>query len=220
MSLVRATLLRRSLQLAGLLDAGGAVDGDDAEMATDFLTTDLDALQEQGIVLQNVERTTLSLVASTAEYTLPDGTLNVVVGPDNIAGTIVSSAATESPVRAISRHEYTTGILNKTTTTTTPTHVYIEKTATLKAVFWPVPSDSTMVFRYERVVLNDTMDGFRRWQKWVMWNLAATMARAKSKPLAVVADLERKATAEKALASGADAEKPSPQFYVPRWWGR
>lgn len=220
MSLSRATFIKRALQLAGVVDAGVvSVPAGDIDLATDFLTMEIESLQDQGIVLQNIERATLSVLAGTIEYTLPTTTLNVFIGPDNIAGTMESSAGTETPVKALSRHEYTTGILRKDAQAAAPSHVYVEKTADVKVIFWPEPTEAR-TFHYQRVAMSTTMDGFRRWQKALCYAVAAAVAGAKSRPEAIVGRLMGQAKAERAMAKGADVELGPAQFFIPSSWGR
>lgn len=220
MSLTRAAMIRRAFNLAGVMAPSGQYQDGDYDMAVDLLTTDLDSLQEHGVVLQNTDRATLAIVAGTKEYTLPSTVLNVVIGPDSVAGTIVNSDNYEAPVRALSRHEYTTGVLSKESESTQSTHVYVEKTGTtVKLVFWPEPT-SAATFRYQSITLNETMETYRRWQKAIMWTLAGSIARAKSKPLQDVQSLEDRADQEIRKAKSSDQELGPAQFYVPRMWGR
>lgn len=210
------------MQTAGLLEAAQALDPDDVAMAADFLGLELLALQAEGVVLITVERPTpLAIVAGTAEYTLSADTLDVMVGPENIAGTWKAATGAESPVRAISRHEYQTGISDKTTSAA-PAMVYIERGPLVKLVFWPVPNVAG-TFRYDRQRLprdmdqgNRSLDLARKWSKALMYAVAWQYALAKSAPLQRVTMLRQIAEAEKATARQQDVEHINAQFYVPR----
>lgn len=222
--MTRDGLIRRAMQLAQLLDADGQPSAGYLSMAADFLGMELQALASDGVTLYQKERTTLALVASTASYSLPADVIDVVVGPDNWAGTIVDSDDRESRVLAMPGHEYTL-VNDKTIESTTSTHVYIEKLATVSLTFWPVPSE-TKTFRYQKVrLIRDvddgalTMDVARRWQKFLWLQMAAHLARASSKPGDLVRDLraEAKEARDKALMS--DREMLTGQMYVPRYSG-
>lgn len=180
------------------------------------------ALQAEGLVLGSVERATLALVAGTAEYTLPADTLDVFIGPQNLAGTVYTASSAENPVRAIHRHEYQTGIATKATQGT-PTTVYVERLAAVKLAFWPVPRE-TMTFRYDRQrLLRDmdtggvTLDLARKWQKAIVYAVAWQVALAKSIPLQKVDYLRKVAEAEKATVRVQDNEKGHTQIFIPRF---
>lgn len=218
--LERDDLLRRAFQLAGLFEASQTPGADDIALGADLLGMELDALQAEGILLRTVERTTLAITGGTEEYTLPVDTLDVFVGPDNVAGTFVPTTGAETVIRAISRHEWTQ-IPNKDASAT-PSLVYVEKGATVKVVFWPVPSDSGS-FRYQKMrIVRDadtgavTLDVARRWQKAICYAMAYQLALAKSKSLDRVGFLRNEAERLKEIARASDVEKMHGQFYVMR----
>lgn len=222
--LTRDQLITSALQLAGLLDSGGEADPSDVTMAARFLNMELQSLANDGVTLYQKERTTLALVASTATYSLAADTLDVIIGPDNFAGTIVNSSNDETRVMAIPAHEYVL-LTQKDNTADSPTHVYVEKQSAVTVTFWPVPS-AAYTFRYQRVRLvrdvdtgGVTMDMARRWQKAIWYTLASQLASAKSKSTEVVRDLRAEAKAEKEKARKADMEMVHGQLYVPRYSG-
>lgn len=221
--LTRDSLLRRSFQLAGLLHASHSPNSDDLALASDLLGMELDALQAEGIVLRTVEMTTAALTAATATVSLSADCIDVFVGPDNVAGTIVPLAGNETLVRAISRQEYLS-ISNKTSQAT-PSLVYVEKLAAVTLYFWPVPAVSTAVFRYSKVrLMRDadtgavTLDLARRWQKAICYSMAWQIAMAKSAPLERVKALRSIGEEEKFKARMNDVEKTHAQLYVARPW--
>jgi hypothetical protein len=221
--LTRDGLLRRSMQLAGLLEASQSPSANDLALASDLLGMELDALQAEGVVLRTVEMTTEPLIASTVSYTLSSDCIDVFVGPDNVAGTIVPATGNETLVRAISRQEYV-AISNKTSAAT-PSLVYVEKLASVKLYFWPVPPVSTASFRYSKIRLPRdadtgavTLDLSRRWQKAMCYSMAWQIAMAKSSPLERVKALRSIAEEEKAKARANDVEKTHQQLYVARYY--
>jgi len=215
-------LCRRAYQLAGLLEAGQVVQANDLALAHDLLGMELDALQADGVVLRTVERTTLALTSTTnPEYTLPAATIDVYVGNDNVAGTIVPTQGNETLVRAISRQEYLQ-ISNKLSNAT-PSLVYIEKQGTTKVCFWPVPAVTNSSFRYNRIRLpydsegSKTLDLARRWQKAICYMLAWQLALAKSLPADRVSMLRSVGEEAKAKAVAGDIESTSIQMYAMRY---
>lgn len=219
----RDALLRRAFQIAGLLYVSQSPNADDLSLASDLLGMELDALEAEGVVLRMLERATLPLVSGTAEYTLDADCIDVFVGPDNVAGTIVPASGNETLVRGISRQEYLQ-ISNKTSAAT-PSLVYIEKLATVKVVFWPVIANSTSSFRYSKYRLPRdadtgavTLDLARRWQKAICWSMAWQLAMAKSLPLDRVNALRSVGEQEKDKARANDVEKTHAQLYVARYY--
>ncbi len=212
-------LLRRSFQLAGLLEASQRPRPDDLSMARDILGMELDALQAEGTILRTEIGSLQALTASTTSYGLASDTIDVFVGPDNVAGMIVPSSGAETPVRAISAMEYQ-AITNKAVEAT-PVMVFVEKLATVTLYFWPVPHVSTTQFRYRKIRLPRdadtgavTLDLARRWQKAICYQMAWQIALAKSIPPNRVDQLRKIGESEKAKALANDVEKANGQLYV------
>lgn len=209
----RDQLIRMGFQLAGLLAAGREPTAEDTGMAADFMNLELMALQAEGVVLRTIERTALTLVPGTAAYTLPADTIDVQLGPNDQAGTIVQTSGAEVLVTSMARAEYM-DLADKTgAVTARPTSVYIERQALVTLVFWPVPDAESVSFRYARVrLLRDmdtgavTVDLARRWLQYVAYAVAAHLARAKNLGLDVVGSLESRAEVLKARAKGTDKQ--------------
>src|SRR5262245_44384948 len=102
----RNELITAAFQLAGLLEVSQEPSSADYDMAARFLNMELMTLQAEGVVLRSVERTTLTLVDGTATYTLPTDVIDVQFGPNDEAGTIVSTSDTETVVQAMTRAQY------------------------------------------------------------------------------------------------------------------
>lgn len=215
----RDELVAMAYQLTGLLEAGKEPPAADIAMAANFLNMELQALQAEGVVLRTIERTTLTLTAGTATYSLPSDTIEIQLGPNGQLGTIVPSSGSEFPVTAMTRAEY----LNNPdkTSTGTPSRGYVEKLATVTLTLWPIPDSTAPTFRYARVrLLRDadtgavTIDLARRWLKFVAYATAANLARAKSLPLDQVIDLQNQAETMKAVCMADDQERPDIRFRV------
>lgn len=226
--LQRDQLLQISFQLAGLLGAGKSPSADDVAMATNFLRLELMALQAEGVLLQTVERTTLTLVSGTAAYSLPAATIDVQLGPNDQAGSIVNTSSTETLVTTMSRAEYL-DLSDKTSAVTgRPTRVYIEKLATLTATFWPVPDSTSVTWRYAGVrLLRDTdtgavtMDVARKWHKYLTYAVACAVARAESLSLEAVISLGKEAERLKEICKADDNQRGKIRFRLAhpgRWW--
>lgn len=219
--LSRDALIRRSFQIAGLLEASQRPSADDYSLASDLLVMVLHSLQSEGITITQTSRTTQALVASTAEYALAAEVLDVFVDGNNIAGTVYPSTGVETPVRAISRSEYNQ--IPTKTTSGTPSLVLIERLSTVSLLFWPAPS-ATMTFRYlkERFPRDldegtQTLDISRRWLLPLTYMLAHQVAFAKSLPLDRRRELKGEAEELKRAAKNSDVEKGAMQLYVGRY---
>lgn len=212
-------LMTRAAQVAGLLSTGQSLDVDDASLLRDMLGMEILELQAEGLVTRAVEQDTQALVASTAEYALDSDTLDVYVGPDNVAGTVYVSASTgESRVYAMSRHEYMS--LTDKTAEGLPSRVFIERRTSVTAKFWPVPRES-LTFRYQKVRLgrdstttSNTADVDKRRMKAVVWSLAFDYAVAKSVPLDRIGMLASERDRLKTIAKMDDVERGHAQFVV------
>lgn len=205
-------LLTTSLRLAGVLGAEDTASNDHLALGRTFLGMEMDALQAEGVVLRKTERTTLPLVATTAAYTLDADTIGVLLGPDNVAGTIVNSSDYETRVTAMTQQEYIANITNKTTQASLPTFVLIERQATVTLTFWPVPSQA-FTFRYAKIRLprdsdpgNATLDTARRWQKALCYGMAWQLAQALGGEEATIGRLQAVAEREKQKAKTTEVE--------------
>ncbi len=211
-ALTRAEFIRRSYQLAGLLEVSQSPSDYDSALAVDMLGLELDALQAEHIVLKTSERTTKTLAASTAAYTLDTDCMDVNVGPDNVVGTVVPSGGTETHVRILSQHEYLE--ITDKTTEGTPTRCLIERQDTITATFWPVP-DAVYTFNYvKQAAFESTSLVARRWQLAVMHMVAHRLALVKSVPLARVGYLRGEADKLKAIAKSDDVTHGHQQLVI------
>jgi hypothetical protein len=211
-------LLTTSLRLAGLLGAGDVADPAHLALGRTLMGMEMDALQAEGVVLRKIERTTLPIIAGTESYTLDADTIEVVRGPDNVAGTIVNSANTETRVTAMTTQDYVATISDKTTTSSQATFVVIERQANVTLTFWPVP-DTNVTFRYAKVRLprdsdpgNATVDIARRWQKALCFGMAWQLAQSLNGDADAISRLQGVAEAEKRKAKNTEVEAISYQL--------
>lgn len=219
----RDELLTMAIRLTGILTAGQAAQASDIAMAAQFMNLELMHAQAEGVILTSVERTTLALVAGTASYALPASTLDVEVSQNDIAGTIVPSAGSESVVGVMSRDEYLV-ISDKTATVTgRPTRVYIERSNPLTLIFWPVPDASSPTFRYARTKLLADMDAGnvnadlrRQWLMAITYAVASHLALAKSLGLDRAGYLRSETERMKKRLRDSDGERGKIRFHVSR----
>ena len=158
-------------------------------------------------------------MAGTAEYSLSD-ILDVYIDGHGLAGTIIPSSGAETPVRAITRADYIA--ISSKDIQSTPTLVFVERLAVVKLVFWPVPV-ATCSFRFQKIRYPRdmdtgarTLDLSKRWQKAIVYTLAAQLALAKSAPLERVQFLESRAEQLKEKARASESDMVPMQLYVVR----
>lgn len=219
--LTRDQLIRRAFQLSQVIEAGENPRADDIAMASDLLGLELDALQAEGTVLRTIERTELSLSASTASYALASDCIDVAVSPDNKAGMVWETAGSETAVISISRQDYET--LGNKEAEGTPSLCYIEKGQGITLYFWPVPDDS-FTFRYSKVRLirdmdtgSVTLDLARRWQKAIVYSIAWQLAMAKGISMEKVGFLKKCADEFKFKALADDNQRGDAQLSIQRY---
>lgn len=213
--LQRDEIIQAALWLVGDLEASQAVPGKDAAMGMQLFRLLLDKLQAEGSVLRTIERTTLTLVSGTSEYTLASDTIDVEIAQNGVVGMIIPSTGTgESPVMAMRADEWMQ-ISNKTTVgPARPTSVYVEKLASVSLVFYPPPGSESASFRYRRVRLlkdvdtgSNTVDLPSRWTYALTMGLAALIARAKSADVQRVEMFDATFEAAKKEARREDVER-------------
>lgn len=187
----RDQLITAAYRLAGVWpssqDSSDAQSADDVGMAADFMNLELMNLQTEGVVLRADERTSIALVTGQTDYVLPVDTIDIQVGPNDQAGTIVDSSGNESIVMIMSQQDWF-DIANKTTAgPARPTRVFIDYSSPITAVFWPPPDSTSITWRYARHRLLKDMDSgsvtvelYRRWLQFVTYAVAAQCAMAKN----------------------------------------
>jgi hypothetical protein len=184
----RDQILTAAIRKCGLLTAGEAATPEQIADASIHFNLALQDLQSEGVVLRSIERTTLALISGQAEYPLPADVIDLELGQDDAIGTIISSdGTTETIVKTMSRGEWM-NIAQKSTMTGRPSRCYVEKQATVTAVFWPTPDSSLISFRYAKVRFlkggNDganTMDLLRTWTPYILHYVASGVAYDNSK---------------------------------------
>lgn len=181
--LQRDELLDAAIRLTGILPEDEEASTKLIRMAATHLNLELSTLQAEGVVISTIERSTVTFVASTAEYTLPTDTLDVELGQGDTMGTVKdTSGTTETMVTTMSRGEYLQ--LAVKTTTGRPSRCYVERsTSAVKLIFWPVPDSTMATFQFTRVRLlkagdsgTVTMDLIRTWTQYLVFAVASSIA--------------------------------------------
>lgn len=147
-NLSRTGIVRNAYQLCGVVPAGEDPDANQLSMGSDLLNLVLKALQDEGIILSTLERTTTTLVASQAQYTCASDTLDI----DGQTPYVTNSSGIDLPLLMYSRGQYME-LSNKTTTASQPTIMYVEKAQTVSFFLYPVPDSQWVSVTYPRITL-------------------------------------------------------------------
>lgn len=212
----RDTLLTAAIRLTGVLRVNQSPSPEQMALAAEFLTMEMQTLQATGSILRTVERSTVSLIAGTYEYTLPTDVFDVELGPNDSAGTVVGSDGdAETIVMAMSRGEWM-NISAKEATSERPSRVYVEKQSRVKLIFWPIPSSSSYTFKYAKTryfFANDTgnlnPDISRLWNQYLCNAVASQFAMSSSLPLDRVSFLRQEAERLKTRCENGDRQHGS-----------
>lgn len=144
-------IIKAGMQLAGLLRLGGAPRAEQMSDARVIFDTRIKELQAKGVILATEERATLALVSGQTAYALAADTIDI----DGDAMVRASGATSRTQVLQIPFANY--NMLSDLTVTGTPTQFYVEKQATVQALFWPVPN-AAMTLDYRRIRLLRDVD--------------------------------------------------------------
>jgi len=148
----RTGILRVAYQLCGLIPAGEDPDTNQLAVGSDILNLVLKSLQDEGIILSTLSRTTTTLVAGQAQYTTASDTLDIDGGTPYCTNT----SGTDLPVRIISRAMYME--LPNKTVQGQPTQMYIERGQTLSFFLYPAPDSGWSTITYPRIALLSDMN--------------------------------------------------------------
>lgn len=199
----------------GMITAGKYPRPQEYELGHRFMLLTLASLQRDGHTQRDIEATTLTLVAGTKEYDLPTDVIDVSVGTNDVAGTIVSSTASdaETIVTTMTRQEWISLSTKNLANTSRPAKVLIEKKGRVHLTFWPVPDSSVASFRYFKVNYfrnidngGQTVNIVRTWMDYIVMDVAYQIALASSLPMDRVQFLMGAAEAQKAKCLANDQE--------------
>jgi hypothetical protein len=198
-------LIELAWNTSGMLTAGKHPSPAEYNLGHKMLEMELGSLQRDGHMLRDRENTTLTFVAGTNQYDLPSDVLDVIVGTNDVVGTIIdTSGGAETIVTSMSLQEWMTLSTKNLTNGARPTKVLIEKLGRIRLTFWPTPDSSIASLRYTRINFikgatqgDRTIDVMRTWQEYLMYAVAAKLCAASSLPLERVGYFRQLADAEK-----------------------
>jgi len=173
-----------AIQTACVLPAGAPRTGRQwdnlSAQARDFLEINIDHMQALGSFARAIELYDVEAIANIDSYDLPPTTL-IVVGDAQFSSTADTGSTF---VRQIGREEYV-AIADKTSTGR-PSVFYSQMHATTTLFLWPVPDvDGTLQIQRGRLLADNddgslTVDLERHWTKFVLYDLAHSIAVANS----------------------------------------
>lgn len=146
-NLTASGIIRTSYQLAGIIPAGSDPDSNQTAMGRDFLNTVLADMQNYGIMLRKLERTTATLSSGVSQYTTASDTLDI----DGDQPYVSDGNGTDIPVIMIRRGEYMA--LTQKSITGQPTMMYVEKADPVSFFLYPTPDSTWVSLVYPRVIL-------------------------------------------------------------------
>jgi hypothetical protein len=218
--LSRTGIVRLAYQTLQVVTAGEDPDIDQLAMGSDFLNVLIKELENEGIYLSKLERTTTTLVAGTAQYTPASNTLDIDQRTPYVTGDGI-----DVPVKMITRGEYMA--LPLKTTQGQPTQMYVEKGQTLSFFLYPVPDSTWTSITYPRVLMLTDMDSAAvtsglpsKYLATLYLGLAVKLAPAHGK-LSMLSALQPLYEQAKGKALNDDTEKGGLRFvpsYGMRWW--
>jgi hypothetical protein len=146
-------LIEASMRLIGALSDGETASASEASNGLSSLNRMLDRWSNEPLHIYARPREEFSLVASQSSYTLgASGNFNTTrpVRIDEVMVEIQDSTPYEVPVKILNLQEWA-AISNKATTSTYPSHVFIDDTyPTMTVYVWPVPTATHKLVLYSQ----------------------------------------------------------------------
>lgn len=221
------TIVKRSLQLAGLLSAQQDPQVDDAALGRDLLEALIDNLQTEGIFARSVKFRDVSLTVGVYRYTLTQDVLDVIGdGMYIMAGeTDATKADGETVVKQIRREEWHR--LSTKAAQGRPTLFYCHRElSSVQVWFWPIPADAPVSGIPAKVRLqlhrlladnndaNATPDLQRYWVSYMQWQLAHDLGSAKGLPIERLAYMAGQAKSYLDKCRGYANQRPGARAYI------
>ena len=213
-------VIRRALQLAGLLEATQSPSKGDLELGRALLETLVDELQTQGLAARCSKFEAVTLTANIYQYTLDASTLDVFGDGMYIAAseTNINKAHAETVVRQASRDEWQT--ISAKAAKGPPRLYYASLNLAVVGIrYWPIPDEAGtirhQVTRHLADVDDDnaTLDLHQYWVQPILWGLAEQLAVAKSLPLERASYLGQGYRSKIVLAKSMSGERTGSYFH-------
>jgi len=144
-------IIRVAYQRIGIVPAGQDPDSNQYAMGRDMLQVALLALQNKGIQLRSVLRTTDTLVAGQAQYTAASNVIDI----DERTPYVSNSAGIDIPLIKVSRGQYMA--LSNKASSAPPSQIYVEKGETLSYFLYPTPDSTYTTITYPAILLQPDM---------------------------------------------------------------
>jgi hypothetical protein len=145
------SIIRVAYQRIGVLAAGLEPDSNQYSLGRDFLQVALLALQNKGIQLRSVLRTTDPLVTGTKQYFAASNVIDI----DERTPYVSNSSGVNLPLTKVSRGQYMA--LSNPDSLGPPSQIYVEKGASLSYFLYPTPDDQYTTITYPAIVLQPDM---------------------------------------------------------------
>lgn len=207
-------IIRNAMQICGLLPGGSEPSANQMAMGGDFLNLVIQDIENHGIVLRKLERTTVPLVYAQAQYDLAADTLDVDQGRPYVTG---GSPPIDLQLEVISRSMYME-LVDKAIISQ-PTQIYIERGTTISIFLYPTPDTNWTSITLPRVALLDTLDtadsttGLQaKYLKTIVFGLAHMLALAHPPLLARAKTLEETYASLLEVSTNDDGEKGNTRF--------
>ena len=186
-------IIARSLKLLGVVASGESATADEATDAFDALNDLVASWATERLTIYVTARTSYTLVASTATYTIGSGGTFNQARPLWIpyAGVIESGGTSEYPVEVLNLSQWA-AIAIKTQTSTFPTKIYYDNAFTSSRGtinVWPVPTTTPALILYTPtalVVFADRTTSYNfppGYERALRYNLAVELAPEYGVPL-------------------------------------
>lgn len=172
------TVIKVALQLCQVLNAGLEPDADQLQMGMTLLDLLLKALQNDGVFLRTVERTTVQAASISAA-----GVITAAADTMDVESLYYSdTAGNDVPITLINRQKYMD--LSDKLTEGAPSQAYIEKSNGVVTInLHPISDDSVESITYAKVrrfrdvdTSGVTLDIPSRWHRAIVYGLAADFA--------------------------------------------
>ena len=205
---------------AGLLEESQTLSASQSALARDLLGTIVTDLQAESITARAVTSQDVTLTAGTRDYTMASSVLDVFGDALYIpAGDSLTAPTSATVVSQITQAQWhTMGAKDSTGNTT----MYFPDRVTTPPVvrLWPIPQEAgTVRFLVHRHLADSnvgacTLDLEIYWEGYIIDELAAALAEAKSMPDAKVTRLQRNAVRKKQRALAMSSGRTDNQIYV------
>lgn len=200
-----ATIIRRSYQLAGLMNAIESTADptwtSKVEMAADFLDMKLKALQSSSILEKHVALEGIAVTGSDGSYAVDTDVLGIL-GNAMFAKT---GDDTQTPVVPMAREEWQ-AITDKTSEGLPARYWFDRYNHAIN--LWPVPQDNgTLTIQAHRLIADGNNSVYdveleRHWTEWLVYSLSHMLALANGLPLDRVREFKMLADETKKAVDG------------------